>query len=332
MIDVLQYLPPGTKRSPSGWYTFNAPCCVHNGETPDKRKRGGLILDGSDWAYHCFNCGYKTRFVHGQPLSKGAVALLTWMGADETAIRKINFDSIKNRKIHDIIKHRSDAQEEIVHKNIFFAPKALPGDARGILSTDTWAVEYLAGRGLHYKDYDFKITPNSGGRNARRIIIPYKYSDDIVGWTSRFLDDRTPKYLNEHQQPGYVFGLDMQHDDWDYIIACEGILDAVSIKGTALLHNEINEKQAALLRRQGKEVIIVPDQDKPGMVLAEQAIECGFSLSIPEWPDTVKDINDAVAQYGRIATLISIIANKETGKIRTRLAINNCKKRRKIDD
>lgn len=327
MIDILQYLPPGTKRNPSGWWSFNAPCCVHNGETPDKRKRGGVKLEGDNWGYHCFNCGFKTRFMHGQPLSNNSKKLLSWLGVDDATIQKINLDSLKNRKIHDIIENRTHVSEDIVFKNIFFKKTALPADARSIMRSDTWAIDYLASRGLHYRDYDFKISPNSGGRNKRRIIIPYKYSDDIVGWTSRFLDDKLPKYLNQHQQEGYVFGLDMQKDDWDYIIVMEGIFDAISIRGAAVLHNEINDKQAALLRRQGKEVIVVPDQDKAGMVLAQQAIDMGFSISIPEWPDDIKDVNDAVAKYGRIATLISIINNKETGKIRTVRAINNCKKR-----
>ena len=93
MIDILQYLPPRTRKSPSGWFTFNAPCCIHNGESQDKRKRGGLILDGEDWAYHCFNCGFKTRFVNGKQLSLKSRKFLSWLGVDEETIKKINLDS-----------------------------------------------------------------------------------------------------------------------------------------------------------------------------------------------------------------------------------------------
>ena len=38
---ILTSLPAGRKKTPSGWVSFNAPCCVHNGETADKKKRGG---------------------------------------------------------------------------------------------------------------------------------------------------------------------------------------------------------------------------------------------------------------------------------------------------
>ena len=35
---ILTSLPVGRKKTPSGWTSFNAPCCVHNGESQDKKK------------------------------------------------------------------------------------------------------------------------------------------------------------------------------------------------------------------------------------------------------------------------------------------------------
>ena len=54
---ILTSLPAVRKKTPSGWISFNAPCCVHNGETADKKKRGGIMTsaDGTV-SYHCFNC------------------------------------------------------------------------------------------------------------------------------------------------------------------------------------------------------------------------------------------------------------------------------------
>jgi len=330
MIDILQYLPPRARKGPSGWFSFNAPCCIHNGEGRDKRKRGGLILDGDDWAYHCFNCGYKARFQNGQQLSLKARNILKWMGVPDETIRKINLDSLRNKKIYDIASDRTNARNEIIQHNTIFKKITLPTSARSIMSCDDWAIEYLKGRGLGYHDFSFKITPQDVGRNRRRILIPYTYGGDIVGWTSRFMDNKFPKYLNEHQQPGYVFGLDMQHNDWDYIIVVEGVFCAISISGVAVLHNELNDKQMALLRRQGKEIIVVPDQDKAGLVLAEEALEAGFSISIPEWPDSVKDVNDAVVLFGKLGVLLSIIATKTSSKVKARVMINNMVRRKKL--
>jgi hypothetical protein len=52
---ILTALPANKKKTPSGWISFNAPCCVHNGETQDKKKRGGIMtsVDGTI-SYHCF--------------------------------------------------------------------------------------------------------------------------------------------------------------------------------------------------------------------------------------------------------------------------------------
>lgn len=323
MFDILQYLPPKTRRSQLGWYSFNCPACVHNGETPDRRKRGGILLDENNWAFSCFNCGFKTKFVSGQPLSLKTRKLLSWIGVDDDTIQRINLESLKHKQIYDLAADRTSDQNDIIQRNIFFKKVELPSTARSILSSDTWAVEYLNSRGLSYRDYPFKISPTEKDRNANRIIIPYYYNKDVVGWTSRYLDSKHPKYINEHQQPGYVFGLEMQKPDWDFIIVSEGTFDAISINGVAILHNEISDVQQALLRRQGKEVIVVPDRDSAGVALVDQALAAGFSVSLPDWGCDIKDINDAVKEYGKIGTLLSIVRNRTTSRIKARVAVNN---------
>ena len=51
VFDALQvYLPAKRKQTPSGWLAFNAPCCEHNGTTPDTRQRGGLIANAAQRA------------------------------------------------------------------------------------------------------------------------------------------------------------------------------------------------------------------------------------------------------------------------------------------
>ena len=57
---ILTLLPPKRKATPSGWTSFNAPCCVHNSERRDERQRGGILLNGNGgFQYHCFNCNFK---------------------------------------------------------------------------------------------------------------------------------------------------------------------------------------------------------------------------------------------------------------------------------
>jgi DNA primase len=112
-----------------------------------------------------------------------------------------------------------------------------------------------------------------------------------------------------------VFGTDLQHADWQHVIVTEGIFDALSISGLALMHNTVSDAQARLIRNLGKEITVVPDQDKAGMELVDRAIELGWAVSIPAWSDC-KDVNDAVIKYGRSATLLTIMQSRETNKIK----------------
>lgn len=45
-------IPLKHKNASKGWISFNAPCCSHNGETPDTRGRGGLLFDRDGIVYH----------------------------------------------------------------------------------------------------------------------------------------------------------------------------------------------------------------------------------------------------------------------------------------
>jgi DNA primase len=120
-----------------------------------------------------------------------------------------------------------------------------------------------------------------------------------------------------------VFGTDLQHDSWQYAIVVEGIFDALSISGLAVMHNTVSDAQARVIRSLGKDVIVVPDQDTAGLELIDRAVELGWSVSIPEWHPDVKDVNDAVIKYGRLGTLLTILEARETSKIKIELRKKN---------
>ena len=96
----------------------------------------------------------------------------------------------------------------------------------------------------------------------------------------------------------------------------EGIFDALCIGGLAVMHNTISDTQARLIRSLGREVTVVPDQDSAGVELIDRAVELGWAVSIPEWPAGCKDVNDAVIQLGKLGTLLTIMAARETSKIK----------------
>jgi len=325
VFDILQVVPGKKKLTQSGWHSFNAVCCQYRGHKADRRSRGGIKFDGKNWSYHCFNCGYKCGFVLGRNLNRNARQLLRWCNIDEDDINKWNLYSLQHKDLLDFVKKKEQVQ-------IKFEEMSLPYDAE-LLDNENIKhekyISYLTKRKINYKDYPFMCTPDAEGRQADRIIIPYTYKNKIVGHTSRYLDDRTPKFINEQQQ-GYVFGTDLQKDIYSACIVVEGIFDALSINGCALTHNTISDQQADLIKNlvppwMDKKIIVVPDQDKTGLKICNRALELGFFVSIPEWDEDVKDVNDAVVKYGKLPTLLSILQSATNSKIKIEI------KRKQLD-
>jgi hypothetical protein len=313
VLNVLSYINGKRKTNSSGWVSFDALCCVHNGETQDRKQRGGLkFSNDTDWSYHCFNCGYTASFTLGYPVSYKAQRLLKWMGVPEIEVQRLTLESLKHKDVNQLLRERREQEPQINFPTI-----NLPETARLIEETDTLEFAYLRNRGVDPWSYPYMIDE---AQTRSGILIPYTYDNKVVGWTTRFLDDRKPKYLNNCSAAGYVFGTDLQHDDWQIAIAVEGQFDALSIDGVAITTNRISDTQAAVLRRLNREIVVVPDQDRAGLELVADAVKYGFSVSIPEWDADVKDVNDAVRRYGKLATLISIINNKNSSKIKIELA------------
>jgi len=313
---IRTYLPGKRKQTPSGWISFNAPCC------DDKRQRGGLIFNAGDAvSYHCFNCGFKASWQPGRHISQKMNQFMRNLNIPDTTISQLRLEALRldesnNTEVRSIIPT--------------FDNRALPMDS---LSMIEWAeniaesdfsmpenfkkcIDYLINRNIDPKSYPFYWTPKVGFSN--RIIIPFLFKGDIVGWTARTVGDAKPKYLSE-QQPGYVFNLDSQQDNREVVICCEGPFDALSINGCALLGAEIKDSQNWLLKQLGKEIVLVPDRDHEGPRTVEQAIEYGWSVSMPEWPEGVKDVNDAVLKIGRLATLYLIVSAKESNSLKIQL-------------
>jgi hypothetical protein len=312
MLDITAYLPVKRKLTPSGWYSFNAPCCEHNGQKSDRRQRGGLKVTDQSWSYHCFNCNYTASFVLGRAVSFKTKRLLGWMGVPENEIEQLTLESLRHRSVHGLISDRQQVSN--VSRVLEFEERELPPFSE--LVTEQTHPEYWQYIQSRKVPKDFPILTSEAATRPN-VIVPFTYHNKIVGHTFRFLDNRKPKYLSD-TQPGYVFGIDQQQDSWKYAIVMEGIFDAISIGGLAVMHSEMSDTQVRLIRNLDRQVIVVPDQDQSGLVLIDRAVELGWGVSIPNWPDC-KDVNDAVQRYGRLATILSILENAESSRIKIEL-------------
>jgi hypothetical protein len=315
---LLTFLPAKRKTTPSGWISFNAPCC------DDKRQRGGFIMNAGDAvSYHCFNCGFKASWQPGRTISAKMNKLMRDLNMPDDVINQLRLEALR-------LNQNENAQVRQVVPT--FDERALPMDAKSLEEWSTWielqgwentdqelinAFCYLRNiRGINPYSYPFYWTNKIGFKN--RIIIPFYKDGKVVGYTARATNDAKPKFISE-QQPGYVFNLDRQTYEREFVIVMEGPFDALSIDGCALLGAEIKDSQNWLLKQLGKEIILVPDKDHEGPRTVEQAIEYGWSVSMPDWPDGIKDVNDAVVKLGRLTAFWMIINAKESNSLKIQL-------------
>ena len=311
---LLAYLPSKRKTTPSGWIGFDAPCC------DDKKQRGGMIINAGDAvSYHCFNCGFKCSWQPGRTISKKLRKFMRDLNVPDDTISKLNLEALRtsgttNSEVRTIIPK---FEERALPLDAVLIEDAVPNDGSEINPKLLNVLTYLGTRKLYLEDYPFYWSPHTGINS--RVIIPFYKDHVVVGYTARAIGDAKPRYISD-QQPGYVFNLDAQQSYTQaFTIIAEGPIDAISIKGCALMGSEIKDSQNWLLRQLGRELILVPDRDHEGPKLVEQAIEYNWSVSMPEWPDGIKDINDAVIKLGRLATLWLIVSAKESYALKIRL-------------
>jgi hypothetical protein len=314
-------LPPRAKHSPSGWTSFNAPCCQHRGHSPDTRKRGGIRFDGNSIVYNCFNCKFSTGWQPGSPFGEKMKTFSRWLGASEDTIKELVFEAMKTEG--------DEYKPEQHESKLEFTNKELPEGAMPIsewinsaylpdISEDIGPViDYVYSRGMDPLTNNFYWSPAPG--YIDRVIIPFMWEGRIVGNTARKVNKGKPKYLSD-QHPHFVFNFDRQKEDQKYIFVCEGPFDALAIGGVALLTNEIAEQQARIINSLGIEVIVIPDQDRAGLVLFDRAAELNWSVAMPNWEDEIKDVADAVQRYGRLFVLVDAIKTAQKGEIKITMA------------
>ena len=339
---ILTSVPANKKKTPSGWISFNAPCCIHNGETQDKKKRGGIMnsADGTI-SYHCFNCGYKASYIVGRRLTQRMRTFMSYIGIPDDTIQKLAIEAIRleesggttfqKKKFIGFKKTKLPTNshklewwlERFPHKKIWDGEKYVNKQQLTNVQKDkiNHLLTYLENRGIGADWYDFMYSADPFFDMHNRVIIPFFYKGEIVGYTGRrlqehsFNNDSGIKYYTD-VQPGYVFNMDAQ--DWTrkFVIVTEGPFDAITVSGVSVLGSEVNDIQRELIDGLNRKVIVVPDRDKPGEKLINQAIEFGWSVAFPEWDKKVEDVADAVLQYGRLFTIQSILKTTESNKFK----------------
>tara|TARA_Y100001958_G_C21229691_1_gene555333 strand:+ start:407 stop:1192 length:786 start_codon:yes stop_codon:yes gene_type:complete len=248
---------------------------------------------------------------------------MSYIGIPEDTIRKLAIEALREEE--------GDKKFE-KKKFVNFAKKTLPKNTHKLdvwlekyvakdLTEPQWKkidalLKYLESRGIGADWYDFMYSPDKTWDVNQRLLIPFYWKGDIVGFTGRiFEESKAVKYYTD-VWPGYVFNMDAQ--DWNrkFVIVTEGPFDAITISGVSILGSEINDIQRELIDSLNRQVIVVPDRDAPGEKLIAQAKDFGWSVAFPEWGNDVKDVADAVSRYGRLFVLQSILKTTESSKLK----------------
>ena len=139
------------------------------------------------------------------------------------------------------------------------------------------------------------------GKYANRLIIPFKYDNDMFYFQGRTLGWETPKYLNPtgtYVKPSNI--LYPFSSDEEQLVVCEGPLDAISLQlqgvnATCTMGSTISEVQSQILAEFKGEIILGYDNDEAGkrgiekfdrlrkMNLMEEFYICTPPASYKDW-------------------------------------------------
>ena len=307
------------KHTSSGWMAGNSPCCVHRGESADTRQRGGLMVaaDGSV-TFNCFNCKYKVSWQPGRMISEKMKTFLQWLGVPAEEIRQITFWSWLERD--QVLSGNTETAAWWPH----FATNELP---KGAKSFEWWAqneptnpgfnevLAYLANRdpNLIHK-YDYFYDDDKDSKAARSVIVPFYFQSQIVGWSARKIDKTKYRYMSD-TPTNYLFNADvLERKNRKFVLLVEGVFDAINLNCVGVLGSTLSKEQINWLNSVDLPKIVVPDRNKAGKSLVDVAIKEKWGVSLPAnsgpnkvWEEGITDVSDAVAKYGFLYVMDTIL-------------------------
>lgn len=320
---VKDHIPFTHGSSSKGWQSVYCEVCG------DGRKvqgpRGGWLFDGEACFYNCFNCGIEGNFDPNReiPFSKDMWKIFTSF-------------NIPPKDFNAIVEAKSDKDKAPVVKRKVIIPKidTLPDYFYSINeASDDDDLAFAAKKFLwdhyriDYRNHNFflstgktKSTDNKDKYLCRvlrpRIIIPAFHNDRMIYWQARtFIGEHPKKYISCDVDNGgnALYGMDYLFKDINKpLYITEGYFDSVHVNGVAAIRSKLSSGRVELLQKSPRHKVVIPDMNHDGMVLADQAIELGWGISLPKiLPKS--DICEAIRKFGKLYVIKSIVENTYYG-------------------
>lgn len=314
----------GRKKTGGQWESMNCLLCKIRGKRPDTKRKAGVIFSGPSFTYRCFRCNSKAHWRPGLYISSAVRELLEVAFVEASVIHKLTVDAIILRDVVDLTVFNRSSNFKMLTFKRDILPVGSVNVFRMLELNPTpqliQIADYILSRGMIAANAtNYYYCDSEKNDLNKRVIIPFYYNNDIVGYTARHINppnDKTIKYLTK-AQPGYLFNNHhLENFEAEYVLLVEGPFCALSINACGYLGDTPNKRQVGWINSMEKKVVLVADKELSGLPGVKTAIKNGWAVSMPTWDDDIKDPNDAVLRYGAVWTMKNILENLHYGETR----------------
>lgn len=276
----------------------------------DHSERAGFLFDGDVVVYNCFNCQTKAKHEeHSSAMSGNMRYVLKAFGVTDNEIDEVLGTAFFNKSTasKDITLESLKPQVSLFTPEVPLPPKSfLLGSAQSP-EFQKPLIDYLESRCLDYRALKAYFSLDT--KYLNRVILPCMRDGKIIFWQARTITNAKPRYISPGtNKDAVLWGYDELRSSYGLpLFITEGIFDAASIDGIALLGSTISEAKLQILQQTRRRICVVIDRDDNGGRLAQLALSYGWEITFP--PKNAKDANDSVKRFGKLFTLFTLMRN-----------------------
>lgn len=276
----------------------------------DYKVRGAFMFDeDGNVGYHCFNCGCKAVYrTHHTSFNKSMSIILDAFGIDRQAANRCLF-----RSFGQAFQPTHAPSKELLHSPRVEMPASF---VKLDPVKHVRAMQYIRSRGFDATTADWHVAVPVDNRWKNRVIVPiYNWRNELVFYQGRA---HTPGMTKRWESPkipktNIIFNHKQIYTNSDsFLVVCEGVFDALSVDGVAIIGSELSAYQINELNKSKRTKVMVPNKDYNGLMLARHWLQLGYHLSFPDI-GTATDLNEAYVRFGRLHLEHQIYANACSG-------------------